>query len=281
MQEFLQYKIAELGSVSISVYNLFMAVILLLATWLLLFFTKRLIYRVDKFDEGKKYALYRLSKYIMLVISIVLVLKVFGVDVTVFVAGSAALLVGLGLGVQSLFNDFISGIEILLEGTIEVNDIVEIDGIVAKVREIGLRTSYVETSDGIYIFVPNSILTSHKLINYTHEKAESRFHVSVGVSYNSDIELCKKIMIKCAEQNPLTIKEPHPYVRLKEFGDSSVILDVLFWSKEIFIIDDIKSEIRQEIFREFGKHNIEIPFPQRTLHFDKSTVLNTEGSGLK
>ena len=77
MQEFLQYKIAELGSVSISVYNLFMAVILLLATWLLLFFTKRLIYRVDKFDEGKKYALYRLSKYIMLVISIVLVLKLY------------------------------------------------------------------------------------------------------------------------------------------------------------------------------------------------------------
>lgn len=272
MNEFLQYKIAEIGSYSISVHNIFFALITFVITWIILIIIKRIIYRFDKFDEGKKYALFRLTKYMLLVVAIVLILKIFGVDITVFIAGSAALLVGLGLGIQSLFNDFISGIEILIEGTIEVNDIIEIDGIVAQVKEIGLRTSYVLTNDGVYIFVPNSVLTSHKLINYSHEKPETRFHLAIGVAYSADTDKAMNIMIDCAMAHEKVIKEPKPYVRLKDFGDSAVMLDLLFWSNEAYYIDDVKSDIRKEIFMKFKENNIEIPFPQRTLHFNPEQI---------
>jgi small-conductance mechanosensitive channel len=268
LEEFLKYKIAEIGSFQLSVYNLVEMAATILIMWIVLIIAKRIIYRFDKFDEGKKYALYRLLKYIILVIAVVVILKIFGVDVTVFIAGSAALLVGLGLGIQSMFNDFISGIEILLDGTVKVNDIIEVDGTVAKVKEIGLRSSFVVTNDGVSIIVPNSVLTSKNLVNWTHTDIKSRFHLQVGIAYSSDADKAMQIMIDSASAHKLVDKEPAPYVRLKDFGDSAVMLDLLFWSKEIFIIDDVKSDIRKDIYKKFGENNIEIPFPQRTLHFN-------------
>lgn len=268
MDEFLKYKIADIGSFHISVYNIFIAVIILIVSWIILMVIKRIIYRFDKFDDGKKYALYRLTKYFLMVITIVLILSAFGVDITVFIAGSAALLVGIGLGVQSLFNDFISGIELLIEGSLKVNDIIEVDGIVARVKKIGLRTSEVLTADGIYIIIPNSFLTSNKLINWTHAKNESRFHLQLGISYKSDVNKAMKIMIDAAVNNEMVIKEPKPHVRLLDFGDSAVILDLLFWLSFAFNTEDIKSDIRKEIYKKFGENNIEIPFPQRTVHLN-------------
>jgi small-conductance mechanosensitive channel len=268
LDEFLKYKLAEIGSFHLSVYNLVEMAVTILIMWIILIVVKRIIYRFDKFDEGKKYALYRLIKYLILVMSFVILLKIIGVDVTVFIAGSAALLVGLGLGIQSLFNDFISGIEILLDGTIEVNDVIEVDGTTGKVTEIGLMSSIIVTNDNAYIIVPNSAFTSSKLINWTHTKTDSRFHLAVGISYSSDAEKAMNIMIECAAAHKLVDKQPAPYVRLKDFGDSAVMLDLLFWSNEVFTIDDVKSDIRKDIYKKFVENNIELPFPQRTLHFN-------------
>lgn len=136
----------------------------------------------------------------------------------------------------------------------------------ARVMEISLRTSYVLTNDGIYIIVPNSQLTSSKLINWTHEQAESRFHIQVGISYNSDIDKAMKLMVESALNHQKTDKEPAPFVRLHDFGDSAAMLDLLFWSKEVFTIDDVKSDIRMDIYKKFRENNIEIPYPQRTIH---------------
>ncbi len=272
LDEFLKYKIAEIGSFQLSVYSLVQVAITFIVMWVALIILKRIIYRFNKFDEGKKYALYRLLKYIILVIAIVLVLKIFGIDITVFIAGSAALLVGLGLGIQSMFNDFISGIEILLDGTVKVNDIIEVEGVPAKVTEIGLRSSFVVTNDGVAIIVPNSVLTSKNLVNWTHSEIKSRFHLAIGISYSSDADKAMQIMIDCAMKNNLVDKEPVPYVRLKDFADSAVTLDLLFWSKEVFTIDDVKSDIRKEIYTKFAESNIEIPFPQRTLHFNAESL---------
>lgn len=268
IQEFLKYKIAEIGSYQLSVYSLVAVAATIILMWIILFIIRRVIYRIDKFDEGKKYALYRLIKYVIIVITLVLILRVFGIDVTVFIAGSAALLVGLGLGIQNLFNDFISGIEILLDGTIEVNDIIEVEGTTAKVTAIGLMSSMVVTNDNAYVIVPNSKLTSNKLINWTHTTTESRFHLPVGIAYSSDAEKAMLIMIECALSHKQVEPDPVPFVRLSDFADSAVMLDLLFWSKEVFTIDDVKSDIRKDIYRKFTEAGIEIPFPQRTLHFN-------------
>ena len=272
MEQFLKYKITDIGGLDISVYNIVISIITLILTWIVLIIIKKLIYRVDKLNEGRKYALYRIVKYIALVTAIILILKIYGVDITLFIAGSAALLVGLGLGIQSLFLDFISGIELLIEGSIKVDDVIEVEGMIAKVKEIGLRTSYVLTNDGIYIIVPNSVLTSNKLINWTHSEIKSRFHIPVGISYSSDAEKAMKIMVDCSLKNPFVDKEPIPYVRLQDFGNSAIMLDLLFWSKEVFRIDDVKSEIRIAVYKQFNENNIVIPFPQRTLHFNSSEL---------
>jgi small-conductance mechanosensitive channel len=267
MEDFLKYNITQIGSFTLSVYTLVITAVTLLVMVIVLVIIKRVIYRVDKFDKGKQYAIYRLLKYFIVVITLVLLLNNFGIDVTVFIAGSAALLVGLGLGLQGLFNDFISGIELLIEGSVTVNDVIEVEGIVAKVVDIGLRTSYVLTRDGVYIIIPNSTLTSNKLINWTHSEVKSRFHITCGVAYGTDVDKAIKIMKDSGLKHPQVTKEPEPFVRLSDFGDSGVIMELLFWSNEVFGIDDVKSKIRVDIYKEFRAAGIEIPFPQRTLSF--------------
>ena len=267
LNDFLNFNIAELGNLNLTVYSLFITGVTLVVMIIVLFIIKRIIYRFDRFDKGKQYAIYRLIKYIIVVITVVLILKNFGVDVTVFIAGSAALLVGLGLGIQGLFNDFISGIVMLIEGSVKVNDVVEVEGIIAKVISISLRTSYVITRDGIYIIIPNSKLTSNNLINWTHSEVKSRFHVTCGIAYGSDVDKAINIMKECALKQKLVNNDPGPFVRLLDFGDSGVIMELLFWSHEVFGIEDVKSAIRIDVYKGFKENGIEIPFPQRTLSF--------------
>jgi small-conductance mechanosensitive channel len=184
-------------------------------------------------------------------------------------AGSAALLVGIGFGLQSVFSDFISGIIILVDASVKVNDVIELDSLVGTVKEINFRTTTVMTRDEKYIIIPNSDLTSNRLINWTHSQVTSRFEVQVGVDYSSDVDLVMNILVKAVNKHPKVLKKPEPFVRFTEFADSSLNFNILFWSDDIFRIENVKSEIRVEIFRLFKENNIQIPFPQRVLHMPK------------
>jgi small-conductance mechanosensitive channel len=201
------------------------------------------------------------------VVAIAVGLHFVGINVTVFVAGSAALLVGLGLGVQNLFNDFISGIIILLDSTVKMGDVIEVNGIVGKVVEIELRTTTVITRDDTYIILPNSRITGNELSNWTHEHITSRFDINVGVDYGSDIDLVMELMMQAAREHNKVNEEKKPFVRLIDYADSAVMFKLLFWSDEVFRIENVKSEIRIAIWRKFKEHGVSIPFPQRTLHF--------------
>ncbi len=267
MEQFLNYKILQIGGFSVSVYHLIGISIVVLATAFLLWVLKKSIYRSTRFNEGKKYAFYQIIKYLLIVIAIAFGLQFVGVNVTVFVAGSAALLVGLGLGVQNLFNDFISGIIILLDSTVKVGDVIEVNGIVGKVTQIELRTTTVITRDDTYIILPNSYITGNQLSNWTHEHITSRFEVTVGVDYGSDIDLVMELLKQAAKEHRQVKNNPEPFVRLIRYGDSSVDFMLLFWSDEVFRIENVKSEIRIAIWRKFKDRGVVIPFPQRTLHF--------------
>ena len=187
MEQFLNYKILSIGGFSLSVYHVIGVAVIIAATILILWILRKSIYRSNRFNEGKKYAFYQVLKYVLIVVAIAAGLHFVGINVTVFVAGSAALLVGLGLGVQNLFNDFISGIIILLDSTVKMGDVIEVNGIVGKVVEIELRTTTVMTRDDTYIILPNSYITGNQLSNWTHEHVTSRFDINVGVDYGSDI----------------------------------------------------------------------------------------------
>jgi small-conductance mechanosensitive channel len=205
------------------------------------------------------------SKYLIYTILVYFILSVFQVEFKYLLAFSP-LLVGVGLGLQQIFNDMSSGIVLSVENNIKVNDVVEVDGMVAKVLNIGLRTSKVETREGIIIIIPNHILVNGKLINWSANKPLTRFSVEVGVAYGSDLELVRKILIECAKKHSKVVAQPSPIVLLKNYGDSSIDMAVMFWSPHLFIIELVKSEIRFEINEKFKENNITIPFPQQDIY---------------
>mgnify|MGYP002663307730 CR=1 FL=1 len=143
-------------------------------------------------------SIFSLVKYFFLVFATLTGLQIIGFDLSVLIAGSAALLVGIGLGLQNLFSDFISGIIILFDSTVKVNDIIEVNGTVSIVQEINLRTTTVLTRDEKYIILPNSHLTKNELINWTHSSVSSRFEVLIGVDYSSDINQVMQILMNLA-----------------------------------------------------------------------------------
>jgi small-conductance mechanosensitive channel len=196
-------------------------------------------------------------------------LQILGFNLSVLMAGSAALLVGIGLGLQNLFSDFVSGIIILVDSTVKVDDIIEINGMVCQVQEINIRTTTVLTRDDKYIILPNSDLTRNQLINWTHSAISSRFEVSVGVDYSSDVKLVMKILKEAVDKQKGVLKMPSPFVRFTDFGDSSLDFSIIFWSEEVFRVENIKSEMRIRIFELFNSNNITIPFPQRVVHINK------------
>jgi small-conductance mechanosensitive channel len=220
----------------------------------------------SRMEEGRLYALIQIIKYVVYVLAILWALSATGINITVLLAGSAALLVGIGLGIQSIFNDVISGIVILFEGVVELNDIVEVDGRTGRVVNIKLRTTEIITRAGLAILVPNAKFTNGSVINYSHTSKEAMFRVQVGVAYGSDVTLVRKLLLECAEAHGDVLKRPKPDVFFSDFGDSALVFQLLFWTRRTFERERVMSDLRFAIDSAFRKHDIHIPFPQRDIH---------------
>ncbi len=269
INEILNFSLIEVDKYQLKVSTIILLSLFILFIFIFLKFLKKLINRSTKFDQGKKYSIYNLFKYFTLVLTIVFSLQIIGVDVSVLLAGSAALLVGIGFGLQNVFSDFISGIIILVDASVKVNDVIELNGLIGSVTEINFRTTTVMTRDEKYIIIPNSQLTSSQLINWSHSKITSRFEVTVGVDYGSDVEKVIQLLEEAVKLHPKVLSKPKPFVRFTDFADSSLNFTVLFWSDDLFRIENVKSEIRIEIFKLFKKNGVQIPFPQRVIHMAK------------
>lgn len=266
MEEFLKYTLFTFDGFSLQIIAIVKVVAWILIVGVLLKVIKSLVYKTVRFDDAKRFSIYTLSKYVIIVFSFMVGLHLIGLDVSLLLAGSAALLVGFGLGMQNLFSDYISGLIILIDSSIKVGDILEINGLVCKVQQIKLRTTTVLTRDDKWIILPNTDLTRNQLINWTHSDTTSRFSVSTRVDYNSDVDLVMSIMAQTAENFDKILNDPKPIIRLEEFAESSLNFTIHFWSDEIFRIENIKSEYRVLLFKNLQQENIVIPFPQRVIH---------------
>ena len=223
--------------------------------------------RVKKFrvDEGRGYAIYQISSYFVYTITVLLALDFAGFHITVILASSTALLVGLGLCLQDVFKDWVAGFVLLAERSITAGDIVEVDSIVGEIEEVGLRTTIMKTRDDIILVLPNSKLTSNYVINWTQNGKTTRFSLEVGVAYGSDTAKVKALLIEAAHEHHQVNKHPAPLVHFNDFGNSSLDFKLLFFSNELFRIERIKSDLRFSIDKKFRAHNVTIPFPQRDL----------------
>ncbi len=265
-RELLNFKLFTIGKADISVSSLIFLVIFILALNFIVKIIRKLIYRSQKLDESKKFTIFSLIKYVLYVVGFILGMNMIGINVSVLMGASAALLVGIGLGLQNIFSDFVSGIVLLLDSSIKVGDIIEVDNLVCQVKEINLRTTTVLTRDDKYVILPNTFLTKNNLFNWTHSNLNSRFDIQVGVAYSSDVQTVMDIIKSVTTANPKVAKTPEPFVRFNDYADSALIFNVYFWSSDPFRVENLKSELRVKYFEAFREHDIEIPFPQRVVH---------------
>ena len=280
INNFLELELIRIGEYNLQVYNLINVLGIYLITKLILFLIKKTIFsrKNSRLDVGASYALLQIIKYIVWVIAIVLILETLGVKLTVLIAGSAALLVGVGLGLQQTFNDILSGIILLSEKSIKIEDVLEMDGDIVKIQSIGLRTSKALNTDDVSIIIPNSLITTNKVINWSHQAMKARFRIDVGVAYGSDIDLVIKVLEESAFEHSDVSDREATEARLVNFGNSSLDFQVLFFSENIFRISKVKSDIRRTISQKFTENKIAIPFPQIDLHFKSNFQENKKAT---
>ncbi|WP_245871681.1 mechanosensitive ion channel family protein [Sediminicola luteus] len=249
-----------------------------LVTALLLTFIKRLVTRKLPEEDGRKFdTIFSFVKYFVFVVVFFLSLDNLGVDITAMFAASAALLIGVGLALQTLFQDIICGIFVLLDKTVHVNDVIEMDGRVFKVTEINLRTTKGLDIENKVLIIPNHTYLNNTLYNWTQNDKFTRESISVGVAYGSDVSLVKMLLLRAAANTKGIARRPEPLVFFERFGESSMDFKLVFTVTDSFMAIQPKSDLHFEIERLFRENNVTIPFPQRDIHiynhgFQKGTI---------
>lgn len=269
LNNFLDVELIRIGEHALHVYNILNILFILLITKGILWVSKKALTRskrFDVYDQGNFFALFQIFTYMIWIISFTVILETIGVQMNVLLAGSAALMVGVGLGLQQTFNDIISGIILLFEGSTKVGDILEVDGDILQIQSIGLRTSKGINRDEIIAIIPNSQITTSKVINWSHQSKKTRFHIKVGVAYGTDLDLAMRLLEESVIAQPNMVEKDFVEARFVDFGASSLDMEILFLSEYSFRIEKIKSEIRKTINRKFIENNITIPFQQVDLH---------------
>ncbi|SFJ04415.1 mechanosensitive ion channel family protein [Olleya namhaensis] len=247
-------------------YLLLVILVLLLTTYVLRWVRKLVTQKLPIEDKAKFVTVFSFARWIIYGIVFLVVIDSLGIDITAVFAASAALLIGVGLALQTLFQDIISGVFILVDQSVHVGDIIEIDGKVGRVEEIKLRTTRAVTIDNKVLVIPNHLYLTNSLYNWTQNGSTTRESVDVGVAYGSDVNLVKKLLLDAAKSSKLVFKQPAPTVLFTDFGDSALNFRVAFTIEDSFNSRIPKSEIRFAIDKLFREHNITIPFPQRDVH---------------
>jgi small-conductance mechanosensitive channel len=266
-KEFLSQHMDFGKDISISIFDILVVITVIFLTTVVLRILLRIITRnLPEDDKGKFNVVYGYFRWLIYLVILLITLDTVGVDVTAVFAASAALLIGIGLALQTLFQDIISGVFILIDQSVHVGDIIEIDGKVGRVEEIKLRTTRAVTIDNKVLIIPNHLYLENSLFNWTQNGTLTRENVTVGVAYGSDVQLVKKLLLQAASTHPDVISEPEPTVIFTDFGDSSLDFKLVFTLSDSFKATFPKSDIRFEIDKLFRENNVSIPFPQRDIH---------------
>ena len=266
------------NSINITVGLLIILVLVLLATSIILkslrnFFTRKM----EDEDRLKFFSIFKYVRYLIYVVVILLTMSAAGIDITLLITASAALFVGIGLALQELIQDVIAGILILVDKSLRVGDIVELEGKIGKVFEIKLRSTRALTRDDKVLIIPNHKFISDVIYNYTQNHRMTREAVKVGVAYGSDVQLVSSLLLQAVQDQRGVLKNPKPFVLFDDFGDSALLFSVHFFINDVFSDPRVKSAIRFKIDALFREHGVTIPFPQRDVHLFTARAEPGEG----
>ncbi len=267
LKDFFNYTFHFTEDISISVKGILFIILAIIITSVILRLIRKLISRKLPPDDKEKFkSVFSYFKYLIYIIIFFISLNAFGVKVTAVLAASAALLIGVGLALQTLFQDIIAGVFILIDQSVHVGDIIEIDGMVGRVEEIKLRTTRAVTIDNKVLIIPNHLYLTNSLYNWTQNGTATRESVSIGVAYGSNVKLVRELLLQVAQENNDVVKFPEPSVIFEDFGDSALNFKLIFTLNDSFQATFPKSDMRFRIDELFRENNISIPFPQRDIH---------------
>ena len=259
----------KFGDTTFSLLSFIYAILVLLATslvtrlWRNVFQNKFLRHSLIEF--GLQESITTITVYVIWVLGIIFALNIFGLNPTSLIVVFGALGIGLGFGLQNIFNNFMSGLILLFERPIQVGDEIEINSTWATVKKINVRSTLVQTYDNASLIIPNSELINNQVTNWTFKDKRLRRQISVGVAYGSDIELVRQTLLEIADRTPRVLKNPDPDVLFTDFGDSALIFVLRVWTQQKYMWQ-VDTSIRFAIDHEFKEKKITIAFPQRDVH---------------
>ncbi|MDR0223860.1 MAG: mechanosensitive ion channel [Myroides odoratus] len=271
LSKFLEYELYTSKSLSITIGTILFIVFTLLITKYGLTFLRKTVIKNSPPDVALRLrSVFNFVNYFIYVIMFFFILNVVGLNISMFLTTSAALFVGLGFALQDIFRDIIAGIYILFDKTLNMGDVIEVNGQVARVKAIHLRCTIVETRNLKDIVIPNRKLIDDIVYNWTHEDPVIRARIDVGVYIGTDVELVKAVLISAVEDNKDVLKNPQPIVFIDQFGDSSIRFILYYFIENAFDNDRISSDIRFAIDKKFKLNNITLPVP--VLKVDQTPV---------
>lgn len=274
-QPLLDYELVRVAGLDLTVGELAAAVLLLVVAFVGSKLASRALCRFGErrgADAAVVYTMSRVLRYALLVIGVLLALEVAGIPISRFTVFAGALGVGLGFGLQAIFNNFVSGLILLFDRSIKVGDFVELEsGVHGVVRDIKIRATRIMTNDNLNILVPNSEFVSGRVVNWTLLETTRRLHVPFGVAYGTDKELVKRAALEAAVEVPFTLAQDGargPQVWLVGFGDSALDFELVVWinADATKRPSAVKAAYYWALHTALAKHGVELPFPQRDLN---------------
>lgn len=267
----------SVGSITISLWDVVAG---LLAFALTLWVSLGIARLVEKQVQGQRRLSPSLRVLIVKIIRITFIiaatmvaLSSMGINLSSLTVLGGAIGLGLGFGLQKVVSNFVSGIILLLDNSIKPGDVIEIEGSYGWVNNLRARYASVITRDGTEHLIPNEDLITQRVINWSFTDELVRMRIPIGVSYNADPHECIRLILEAAKSQDRVLADPAPVCLLKEFGDSSVNLELRFWLADPANgVSNVKSCVLLKVWDTFKENNIEIPFPQRDLHIRSSDV---------
>jgi small-conductance mechanosensitive channel len=267
----LQWPLFRLGSMDITALFIGKCIIFVVVLWfvarLLARFLDRRLLALTSIDHGERFAVARMTRYIIFSIGILVGLDSSGLNLRSLLVVGGTLGIGVGFGLQSVFANFISGVVILMERPIKLGDVVEVGGTLGEVLRIGARSTWIRTGENQIIIVPNSEFVNSRVTNWTANDRSVRFSMNIGISYNSDVSQAQQILVDTARHHAGVLQDPIPEALITDFAAGSIILQLRVWATiPPTWPHRLKSGLYLEILRAFNEHGIEMPNPQRDLN---------------
>lgn len=271
-RDLLNAKLLQLGGAAVTLGTLFTAIAIILATIVVARVIDKAIMRSFAMrgleSDGTARGVKRLTRYAVMIIGFLVAVDSIGIDLGALFAAGAVFAVGIGFAMQNIVQNFVSGVILLIERSIKPGDVLEVDGQIVHVQEMGIRATIVRTRDEEEMIVPNSSLVQGTVKNFTMRDSLFRLRVTVGVTYGSDMALVRRVLQEVGEKLAFRSRDQAPRVFLAEFGDSSVNFELAVWSDDPWMSRVHMSEMREAIWFAFLDRGITIAFPQLDVHFD-------------